>query len=276
MNYQLHYDNLINRAKSRIIDGYVERHHATPKCMGGTDEQDNIVKLTAEEHYLAHLLLVKINVNNDKVIYAANMMTWDRHGKHSNNKRYGWLKRLFSKEISAANKRRMEDVCFKDAAIARLNTPEAKAKCLGAVRSPKERARRSAIFNDPVLREKKLSALNSPESKAKSAASVRTPEIRKKRSILAKLRMSDPDMIVKTHNPESNAKRSKSCKASWTDDMRKKKSESSKKNWENQQYREKMSIKRKEEWANPLFREKMLLARQASRTAKHGGVPCQQ
>lgn len=215
MNYQGHYNNLINRARERNIDGYVERHHVVPRCMNGADEQENIVKLTAEEHYLAHLLLVKIYANNDKLVYAANMMTWDRHGKHSSNKRYGWLRRLFSKEISAASKKRMNDVCFKNASIARLNTPEAKAKSLEAVRSPKERARRSALFNDPKYRATKLLALHSPEAKAKSIAGVRTPEIRKKRSISAKKRMANPEMIAFTHTENARKKRSAAMKRLW-------------------------------------------------------------
>lgn len=215
MDYRAHYDKLINRARSRQIDGYIERHHVTPRCLGGADDLTNLVKLTAEEHYLAHLLLVKIHKNNDKVIYAANMMTWDRHGKHSSNKRYGWLKRLFSKEMSAASKKRMEGGCFRDSAIARLNSDEAKRKCADAVRSPKERARRSLLLKDPIYKARQLANLNTPEAKAKSIAGVRTPEMREKRSILAKARMSNPEMIARSHTPESNEKRSASCKAAW-------------------------------------------------------------
>ena len=52
--------------------------------MGGTDDKDNLVKLTAREHYIAHLLLVKITeTNNDpishgKMLYAFNCMRWGR------------------------------------------------------------------------------------------------------------------------------------------------------------------------------------------------------
>lgn len=39
---------------------YGEHHHITPRSLGGTDEDENIVKLTAREHFICHWLLVKI------------------------------------------------------------------------------------------------------------------------------------------------------------------------------------------------------------------------
>ena len=45
----------LNRKKG---DGnYYELHHIIPKWIGGSDESDNLVLLTAREHYLAHYLL---------------------------------------------------------------------------------------------------------------------------------------------------------------------------------------------------------------------------
>jgi hypothetical protein len=59
MNYKRHYDLLIQKRKVNIPEGYSEKHHIVPKCMGGTDEPDNLVRLTAREHYIAHMLLYK-------------------------------------------------------------------------------------------------------------------------------------------------------------------------------------------------------------------------
>lgn len=98
MNYKKIYTKLIEKAKSRqttdIITG--EIHHILPRCLGGTDDKDNLVLLTPEEHFVAHLLLVKIHKGNNKLIYAANMMTVGspKHGR-SSNKRYGWLRKQF-------------------------------------------------------------------------------------------------------------------------------------------------------------------------------------
>ena len=93
MDYKLHYQKLCERGKSRKIHGYYETHHIIPRCMGGSDETCNLVKLTPEEHYLAHQLLVKIYPKERGLVWAAIQMTSQPNGNRSNNKLYGWLKR---------------------------------------------------------------------------------------------------------------------------------------------------------------------------------------
>jgi len=56
MNYQKIYDQIIERAKNRKLEGYKEKHHIIPKCLGGPDNKENLVELTAREHFLCHLL----------------------------------------------------------------------------------------------------------------------------------------------------------------------------------------------------------------------------
>lgn len=90
MNYQRHYDALIERARCREVVGYVERHHVVPRCMGGNDDKSNLVPLTPEEHFVAHQLLVKIYPENQKLIFAAWGMT---QGKWRSNKKFGWLRK---------------------------------------------------------------------------------------------------------------------------------------------------------------------------------------
>lgn len=92
MDYKKHYNNLIARARNRILEGYAENHHVVPRCMGGTDSKDNLVRLTPEEHYVAHQLLVRIYPKNAALVNAAVMMVANR----PTNKLYGWLKRRFS------------------------------------------------------------------------------------------------------------------------------------------------------------------------------------
>lgn len=70
MNYERIYNQLISRAKTRILNGYKERHHIVPKCIGGTDTLDNLIDLTAREHFIAHKLLCEIYPNNHKLLYA--------------------------------------------------------------------------------------------------------------------------------------------------------------------------------------------------------------
>ena len=89
MNYQAHYERLIARARGRILTGYRERHHVVARCMGGGNEPANIVELTAEEHYVAHQLLVKMYPGAKTLAHAATMMAVLCSG----NKAYGWLRR---------------------------------------------------------------------------------------------------------------------------------------------------------------------------------------
>jgi hypothetical protein len=75
MNYQNIYNQIIERAQLRQINSYKERHHIIPKCMGGSDSKENLVELTAREHFLCHRLLCEIYPNNDKLWYALFLMS---------------------------------------------------------------------------------------------------------------------------------------------------------------------------------------------------------
>lgn len=63
--YKKWYNNIIGRAKNRTITGYTEKHHIVPKSLGGTDNLSNLVKLTAREHFICHLLLTKCTIGYD-------------------------------------------------------------------------------------------------------------------------------------------------------------------------------------------------------------------
>lgn len=94
MDYKKAYDSLMNRAIGRDLGVYVEKHHIIPRCMGGSDDEENLISLLPEEHYIAHLLLVKIYPSSSRLVFAANMMA------NRNNKSYGWIKRKFAEENS--------------------------------------------------------------------------------------------------------------------------------------------------------------------------------
>lgn len=80
MNYKKIYEQLIvsrkslNRVKNN--DGMLESHHIIPKCLGGSNDKENLVLLTPKEHYVAHLLLTKIYKGKEKakMCYAFLMM----------------------------------------------------------------------------------------------------------------------------------------------------------------------------------------------------------
>ena len=102
MDYALHYNKLIHRAKNRHLDDSVhtESHHIIPTCMNGGNDSTNLVDLTPEEHFLAHQLLVKIYPNVPKLIYAAQLMCYDNAGHRVHNKLYGWIRKRMAAETS--------------------------------------------------------------------------------------------------------------------------------------------------------------------------------
>ena len=74
------YEEFINniletRGRFACGDEYHERHHIVPKCMGGTNNEKNLIDLFAREHFEAHRLLALENPDNKKLTHAWWMMS---------------------------------------------------------------------------------------------------------------------------------------------------------------------------------------------------------
>jgi len=74
--YNRWYNTITERARDRVLNGYTERHHIIPKSLNGTDDKNNLVNLTAREHFICHWLLTKMYTGEAKakMIYALNGM----------------------------------------------------------------------------------------------------------------------------------------------------------------------------------------------------------
>lgn len=71
ITYDKFVQNILNtRGRFACGNEYHERHHIIPKCMGGTNDKDNLIDLFAREHFEAHRLLALENPENDKLVYA--------------------------------------------------------------------------------------------------------------------------------------------------------------------------------------------------------------
>lgn len=57
---------------------YKERHHIIPKCVGGSNDKDNLIDLYAKEHFIAHKLLAEENPTNWGLVNALNRMTFSK------------------------------------------------------------------------------------------------------------------------------------------------------------------------------------------------------
>jgi hypothetical protein len=97
MDYRRIYVELIRRSLPRGLNrdsliGYHEQHHIVPRCLGGTDDPENLVSLTGREHYLAHMLLWKIYPASDRLVLAAWAMNMSRDGQRINSRLYQSLR----------------------------------------------------------------------------------------------------------------------------------------------------------------------------------------
>jgi hypothetical protein len=80
MDYFKIYSTICNRGKeSRKLD-YSEVHHIMPRCLGGTDDPENLTRLTYREHYIVHWILTKMHKDEPKIQYAFLCMLRDPHG----------------------------------------------------------------------------------------------------------------------------------------------------------------------------------------------------
>jgi len=76
MNYKKVYKDLITKhgKKEKPKNGYYERHHIVPRCVGGDDKIENLIYLDARCHLLSHWLLTRMYPGNEKLIHAFFMM----------------------------------------------------------------------------------------------------------------------------------------------------------------------------------------------------------
>lgn len=182
MNYSRHYSLLINRAVGRTLEGYIEKHHVLPRCMGGSDEPENLVRLTAREHFVAHQLLVKMYPGVGKLIFAVMVMTSDPHGYRVGNRRYGWLRERHSEHC------KLPEVVDKRRAIMLARH----------------------LAGDPAL-ERGLRAIQAPEARKKAVATrietAKNPAFRARESLIAKRRWETRDKsAVRERMIEMNAR----------------------------------------------------------------------
>jgi len=86
MNYKKIYESIVDRAKNRKLNSYKEKNHIIPKCIGGSDDETNLVELTAKEHFICHLLLCEIYPNENTLKSARWAMTCFKSKNH--NRKY--------------------------------------------------------------------------------------------------------------------------------------------------------------------------------------------
>lgn len=99
------YTKLYNKLVSRSsLNSYTEMHHIIPRSLNGGDTKDNIIKLSAREHFICHYLLTKMITKNTPEYFKMIKAFMKMKQESSNQHRY-FNSRLFEskrKEFSAA------------------------------------------------------------------------------------------------------------------------------------------------------------------------------
>lgn len=93
--YQYIIDGSIAKQRSKKDSCYYERHHILPKSLGGNNSKHNLVYLTAREHFVVHLLLVRMVQDADvyRMVNAIRRFT----KKVSNSREYELLRTTISR-----------------------------------------------------------------------------------------------------------------------------------------------------------------------------------
>lgn len=108
MTYNEFIEDILNsRGRFNCGDEYHERHHVVPKCMGGTNEENNLIDLYAREHFIAHKLLAEENPDNRKIVIALHCMATMYNDKHERYKiipeEYEQIRIAHSKSLIGSN-----------------------------------------------------------------------------------------------------------------------------------------------------------------------------
>jgi len=111
--YTRWYYQIINNAKLRQPTGYTEKHHIIPRSLGGSNNKDNLVALTAREHFVCHLMLTRMTTNEakKKMISAVFYLSGrggraERNNKIKSSRIYETLRTALSRIVSQQHKGR--------------------------------------------------------------------------------------------------------------------------------------------------------------------------
>lgn len=171
MDYPRIYAAFIEDRRRREVDTvlsneYTEKHHITPRALGGTDSAENLIHLTPEDHFFAHLLLAKIH--GGEMWQALMIMSRRPKGRaecarfaRRSRRHYGMARRNAAPKYAADMARRLAE------GRGPMDSPEAKAKVSAAMRG-RERSAEHCL----KLSIAKKGSVRSEASRAKQSATL--------------------------------------------------------------------------------------------------------
>lgn len=106
--YKNWYFNIVASASNRQVRGYTETHHIIPKCLGGSNDPENLVVFTAREHFICHWLLTKMVDNKKEKYQLWNAFSCMLYRKTSSQDRYKVNSKNFQNIKQAGSKIKSE------------------------------------------------------------------------------------------------------------------------------------------------------------------------
>lgn len=122
------YENIIiNRLNNPLKDCYTENHHILPKSLGGTKTQDNMVSLSAREHYICHYLLPKFLVSDSYYKMVEAFQSMNMKSKYTKN-------RYFNSKLYESYKIKFQETASKRS-LKNWNDPKIRIKTTEAIKN---------------------------------------------------------------------------------------------------------------------------------------------
>ena len=189
------------------VKGYKEKHHIIPRCQGGGNDKANLVELTAAEHYIAHLLLMRMYPDNYKLAYPILLMGKSL-GRGTKNKLYDKAKKFVSEgqknrvlsektraKMSAASKGHKRTLGIKHTAESRANMSAAQK---GKKLSEEHISRMSASLKGRTMSDETCAKMSLAKKGNKYALGTkRSDETRAKISAAQKGKKKSPESTAK-------------------------------------------------------------------------------
>lgn len=159
MTYKEQYYKIIQYRQAHPLadDVFGEKHHIYPKSLFPQFEHSewNIVKLTPQEHYDCHELLVKWFEEEDdknayeKMVYAWNQISHTRKGIAINAEQYAELREKFIEVVRTSEKRKeAARQNLKKATAAARKSEKQKEAAMQNVQKAQEARRKPFIIDD--------------------------------------------------------------------------------------------------------------------------------
>lgn len=291
--YLKYYVNIVLKALSRPQDrqalkriyGYVESHHILPKSfkLGGEKDKNNLVFLTAKEHFILHLCLTKMfesHLKNKMIFAFRQLKSKNRHQyRRINSRLYSKIKpdrglfiRLYKEsDVKYLYQNQTSEILnLENNGWSRKMTDEYKSKSLGSGMTGKNHSQETkmkmsnsskGIPKEHLRGKKRPKETIQKTSETKRKFKEENPGEYEKQSKLISERMvslhrggiidlrgEKNGMFGKTHSKESLKKMSLKAEERWSEFKENKK--------EYEAHKQKKSEALKEIWKNPAYKQR--------------------